>query len=149
MAGLVKLCEYTICLLVCRRRAWVVQGLPPKEGPWAQRPVNFILSGSACGCGIIMGLRFLFRFRWVDLLAASPPSLDVLVVLFVWLAMSEVRMRSVVISVMIGQMSAVRRGTIAGVFRMLVGGICLALGLVRYWVWFPSCWESVEPFVYK
>ena len=96
-----------MCLSDCRRRAWVVQGFPPKEGPWAQRPVNLILLGSAGGSGLqvaLLDLRFLLRFRWVDSLAASPLCLEVFAVLLMWLEMSKVRVKSSVVSVMVGQM---------------------------------------------
>ena len=96
--------------------------------------MNFILSGSAVGSGFFLDLRFLRCFRWVALLAASPPSLDVLVVLLVWLVMSEVRVRSVMISVMVGQMSAVRGGSVVGVVRMSVSETCLVIGPFRCWV---------------
>ena len=92
----------------------MVQGLPPKEGPWAQRPVNFILLGSAGGSGLqvaLLDLRFLLRFRWVDSLAASPLCLEVFAVLLMWLEMSKVRVRSSVVSVMVGQMSVGNRSS--------------------------------------
>ena len=123
----------SMCLFDCRRRAWVVQGFPPKEGPWAQRPVYLILLGSAGGSGLqvtlgVLGhLRFLLRFRWVDSLAASPLCLEVLVVLLMWLAMSKVRVRSSVDSVMVGQMSVVnRRDSVVVVVRRSVSENCLA-----------------------
>ena len=80
------------------------------EGPWAQRPVFLILLGSAGGSGLLVALgvlellRFLLCFRWVDSLADSPLCLEVFIVLLMRLRISSARVRSNVVSVMVGQM---------------------------------------------
>ena len=119
------------------------------EGPWAQRPVFLILLGSAGGSGLLVALgvlellRFLLCFRWVDSLADSPLCLEVFIVLLMRLRISNVRVRSSVVSVMVGQMlGGYRYGWVVVTGRRSVEVPCLICMSEWVVVSITSCYEQ-------